>query len=98
MKVKIEFSVDNAAYQTPDGTLCGFRIGETLRKVAWEIENCDEVQSGPAGTIFDDNGNTVGEYALLPSAGEYIKIWSKEQEKKNELQQHKQGRPARSDS
>ena len=36
MKLKVEFNVDNAAYQTPDGPLCGFRIGETLRKVAWE--------------------------------------------------------------
>lgn len=77
MKLKVEFNVDNAAYQTPDGPLCGFRIGETLRKVAWEIENSSEVQSGLGGTIFDDNGNTVGKYILAPSAeelrqGQYI--------------------------
>lgn len=65
MKLKLFFTVDNAAYQTPDGEgPCGFAIGETLRKVAWEIENQTEIDTA-GGVISDTNGNTVGSWGIV---------------------------------
>ena len=59
MKITITFKLDNAAFKYDDGTLCQHEVANTVQIVQDHIEEGDT-----AGTIRDDNGNTVGKWAI----------------------------------
>lgn len=64
MKFKLEFNMDNAAFQ--DGNR-EFEIGRLLDQIK------EKVNQGSEGLIYDLNGNRVGSWGIIPE-NEQIKM------------------------
>ena len=63
MKLKIEFELDNAAYQDDDGCLDRDVVRETVMATAHRIFQHD---GDSDGVVIDPNGNRVGTWTIEP--------------------------------
>lgn len=62
MKLKLEFNMDNAAFDPDNGGMIEAQI--ILENVGQRVRN-DET----AGIIRDSNGNTIGKWAITGNRG-----------------------------
>ena len=67
MKIKLEFSTDNAAFGEKNSPDYCAEVCFVMAKVTSKITNGE-----PWGLIRDTNGNTIGEFNTLPMEGDEV--------------------------
>lgn len=60
MKLVVEYSVDNAEFEPPNG----LAIAMTLHQVQAELITAHDLGPDDGGSVLDGNGNTIGSWVI----------------------------------